>query len=99
MIFETLAAMADWENDKKFNLNADAAQAKSILTDARNTGAKTVIQEMTTSGVMTVTTETITINGVSRTNDPLNYLNQHIAGIQGKTPRKTVDANSTDRVY
>ncbi len=98
MIFETLAAMADWQNDKKFDLDADAAQAKSVLTDARNTGTKTVIEEMTTSGVMTVTSETITINGSSRTHDPLNYLNQHIAGIQNKTPRKTVDENSEDRV-
>ena len=98
MIFETLAAMADWENDKKFNLNADAAQAKTILEDARNTGTKTVIDEMTKSGVMTVTTETITVGGVTKTNDPLNYLNQHIAGIQSKAPRKTVDENSTDRV-
>ena len=45
MIFETLAAMADYADDKKFNFSSDAAQAKTVIADARNTGAKTVIDD------------------------------------------------------
>jgi len=99
MIFETLAAMADYVDDKKLNYSADAAGAKTVITDAKNTGAKTVINEFTTSGVMTVTSETITVGGVSRTHDPLNYLNQHVIGIQNKTPRATVEGDFQDIVY
>jgi hypothetical protein len=99
MIFETLAAMADYVDDKKFNYSSDAAGAKTVLTDAKNTGAKTVIDGFTASGVLTVTSETLTIGGVERTNDPLNHLNQHITGIQDKTPRATVEGNFEDIVY
>lgn len=99
MIYETLAAMADWANDKKFNLNADAAQAKTTLEDVANTGVKTVIQEMTTAGIMAVANETLTVGGVTKTNNAFNNLNQHIAGIQTKAPRKIVEDNSTDVVY
>ena len=99
MIFETLAAMADYADDKKFNLSSTAAQAKTVLTDARNTGTKTVIDEMTKAGVLTITSETLTVGGVTKTHEPLDYLNQHIVGIQNKTPRKTVEANESGRVY
>lgn len=99
MIFETLAAMADYADDQKFNFSSDAAQAKNVITDARNTGTKTVIDEMTKGGVLTVTSETITVAGVAKTHEPLDYLNQHILGIQNKTPRKTVEDNESGRVY
>lgn len=98
-IFETLAAMADYADDRKINLSSTSTQVKNVLIDVDNTGLKTVIDEMTKSGTMKVVNETLTVGGVEKVNNQLNNLNQHIVGIQGKTPRKTVEENSTDVVY
>ena len=78
MIFETLAAMADYQNNKAFDFNVDAAEAKTVLSDVRNT---------------------LTVAGVAKTHEPLDYLNQHIVGILNKTPRKIVEDNESGRVY
>ena len=98
-IYETLAAMADIADDKKFNFSSTPAQAKTALQDVANTGTKTVIDEITAAGVMNIANETLTVGGVEKTNNAFNNLNQHVAGIQAKTPRKTVEENSTDVVY
>lgn len=98
-IYETLAAMADYADDKKFNFSSDAAQAKTVLVDVDNEGTKTVIDDVTKAGVMDIANETLTVGGVEKVNNQFNNLNQHVAGIQAKTPRKTVEDNSTDVVY
>lgn len=99
MIFETLAAMAQWNNNKKFDFTASAAQCRANLVDVANTGAKTVINAQTTSGVMLVTNETLTVNGVAKTNNQFDWFSQHVRGLETKAPRKVVEAAMTNVVY
>lgn len=99
MIFETLAAMADYADNKAFDLNSTAAECKSTLEDVTNTGTKAVIQSMTTSGTMNVTNEVLTVGGVTKTNNQNDWFNQHMVGLQQKQPRKVVEANSSNVVY
>ena len=99
MIFETLAAMAQWNNNQRFDFTATAAQCRDNLVDVVNRGAKTVIRPQTLSGVMNITNETLTINGVAKVNNQLNWFNQHMRGLETKAPRKVVEDAMTNVVY
>lgn len=99
MIFETLAAMADYADDKKFNFSSTAAQAKATLVDVKSTGAKVVVNSITASGTMPYSNETLTVAGVVKVNNQGDWYNQHMVGLQNKTPRKVVEAESTNVVY
>jgi uncharacterized protein YlxW (UPF0749 family) len=49
MIFDTIAAMADWSNDKKFNYNVTDSQMQQVIDDLKNaTGQRVSINEITT---------------------------------------------------
>jgi hypothetical protein len=99
MIFETLAAMADYADDKKFNFSSSAAQAKATLEDVKSVAAKVVVGDVTKSGVMQYSNETLTVGGVVKVNNQGNWFNQHMIGLQKKTPRKVVEAASSTVVY
>jgi hypothetical protein len=100
MIFETLAAMADYADDKKFNFSSTAAQAKAVLADVKQTSAaKTVIADVTKSGAMQFSNETLIVGGVTKVNNQGDWFNQHMVGLQQKTPRKAVEAASSNVVY
>lgn len=100
MIFETLAAMADYADDKKFNLSSTPVQAKATLVDVKNsTTAKTVVAPMTVSGVMQFSNETLVVGGVTKVNNQGDWFNQHLVGLQKKTPRKVVEAAMSNVVY
>ena len=102
MIFETLAAMAQYDREGaergNFDFTATAAECKTLLTDVVNTGAKTVIIPQTLSGVMNVTNEVLTVGGHVKTNNQLNWFNQHMRGLETKAPRKVVEDAMTDVV-
>ena len=99
MIFDTIAAMAQWNNNKKFDFQASATLCRANLVDVANTGTKTVINDQTISGVMGVTNETLTINGVAKVNAQYDWFSQHIRGLETKAPRSVVEAAMTNVVY
>lgn len=102
MIFETLAAMAQYDRtgveSGNYDFTATAAECKTLLTDVVSRTTKTVIVPQTTGGVMNVTNEVLTVGGVVKTNNQLNWFNQHIRGLETKAPRKVVEAAMTDVV-
>jgi hypothetical protein len=99
MIFETLAAMADYADDKKFNFSSVASQAKATLDDVKSTAAKVVVGPVTASGTMNFSSETLTVAGVTKVNKQNDWFNQHMVGLQKKTPRKVVEASMSNVVY
>jgi len=84
MIFETLAHMADYADNSKIDFSSDAAQAKTVLE------ALTNIQ---------IDDETLTVGGVTKVNNQNDWYNQHLVGLQDKTPRSIVESNSSNVVY
>lgn len=99
MIFETLAAMADYADNKGFDFSSNAAQAKTVLEDATNAGTKTVIGDMTQSGTIQIEDETLTINTTAKTSNQNDWYNQHLVGLQQKSPRSVVEGNFQNVVY
>jgi len=99
MIFETLAAMADYADDKEFDFSSTAAQAKTVLEDATSVEAKAVIGDMTQSGTIQIENETLTINTTVKTSNQNDWYNQHLVGLQQKSPRSVVEGNFQNAVY
>jgi hypothetical protein len=99
MIFETLAAMADYANNRGFDFSSDAAQAKTVLEDATNAGTKTVIEDITAGGTIQIEDETLTVASTDKVNNQNDWYNQHLVGLQQKTPRSIVEANFQNIVY
>ena len=99
-IFETLAAMTDWEDDKKFNFSPVSADARALLADIKQCGTKTVVEDMTTGGTMEVQNESLTkgITPVTVVNNQNTVFDKFIIGIMNKTPYSTVEGQFENRV-
>ena len=98
-IFETLAAMADYADNKGFDFSSTAAQAKTVLEDATNAGTKTVIDDVTKGGTIQIESETLTVGTTDKTSNQNDWYNQHLIGLQQKTPRSVVEGNFQNVVY
>ena len=99
-IFETLAAMTDWVDDKKFNYSPVSADARALLADIKQGGTKTVVQEITQSGTMEYENEQITDGetGNTVTNNQGTVYDKFMIGILNKTPYSTVEGQFENRV-
>ena len=99
-IFETLAAMTDWIDDKNFNFSPVSADARAMLADLTQTAtAKTVVEDITTGAVLPIENESLTKASVTVTNNKNTVYDKHIIGILNKTPRSTVEGQFTNNVY
>ena len=98
-IFETLAAMADYADNKGFDFSSTAAQAKTVLEDATNAGTKTVIEDMTQSGTIQIQDETLTVGTTDKVSNQNDWFNQHLVGLQQKSPRSVVEGLFENVVY
>jgi len=59
MIFDTLAAMADWSDDKKFDKSATQSGVQAVMTDlGRSYTPKQIINEITQGGTLTFANDT-----------------------------------------
>jgi len=97
-IFETLAAMTDWIDDKNINYSPVSADARALLADIKQAGTKTVVEGITTSGTMEVQNETLTVGGVEKVSNQNYVLDKFMIGIQNKTPFSTVEGEYEHRV-
>ena len=81
MIFDTLAAMADYRNNLKFDLTATTAECKTemLLKNA--------------AGQFTMKDETLTVDGRTVTVNDANKLQYILRGLLVKTPLQTLNAN------
>ena len=94
MIYETLAAMADWLDDRRHDFQSSNVQAKTVLDDFRDGNANGVVDAVTNSGSLFIPNETLTVgNKFIMNNDKTAVLDDHITGIQGRTSRKELEDN------
>ena len=91
MIFETLAAQADWLNDRSHNFNSSEAQAKTVLDDYRDGNADGVVNDVTNGGTLFIENEVLTIGSRTITNDKTAVYDNYLVGMQDKTPRKVLE--------
>ena len=81
MIFDTLAAMADYRDNHKFDFTATTANCKSELVLKNDAGS------------LTLKTETLSVDGITKTvadKDKFKYL---MEGMLKKTPLQTINAD------
>ena len=99
-IFETLAAMTDWVDDKKFNYSPVSADARALLADIKQSGDKTVVGDITESGTMEIENEEITDGetGTTVTNNQNTVYDKFMIGLLNKTPYSTVEGEFENRV-
>ena len=89
MIYETLAAIADYNNNLKFDLTSTELEANETLVAYRDRDGS--VDKITRSGSLTIPEETLTINGVVVSNSKVDVLDDWLVAIQNKTPRTVVD--------
>lgn len=81
MIFSTLAAMADYNDDVKFNQSPNAAYDKTTM-EAKNT-----------AGALTLTTETLTIGNRTIVVSDSDKFSVFVDGLINRTPFSVVEPN------
>lgn len=84
MIFETLAAIAEWNNNLKFDNNATREQCETTQTDLHD------------AGKLPLMTETLTWDSDSKTVSEATKYSHYIYAIQKKTPRSVIESDLTD---
>jgi hypothetical protein len=89
MIFETLAAMADWNNNRKHDLTTTQSQANATLVGFRDRDGS--VDQITNSGSLTLSNEVLTINGQTINNDKAGVYDEYLVALQNKTPRKVLE--------
>ena len=99
MIYETLAAMADWLDNRRFDFGSSEAQVKAVLDDFRGGNVDNVVDDVTNSGTLTLSNEVLTIDGTTLTNDKNSRLDDYLVGMQDKTPRKVLEDNIAPDVF
>ena len=85
MIFDTIAAMADYNNDKKFDANATQAQCKTVMTTKNSAGLLTL-----GSGTITVDSQT------AKTLSDSDKFAIFTHAMLNKTPRALIESDMSD---
>jgi hypothetical protein len=93
MIYETLAAMADYSGNEKFDFTSTTTEAKAVLDDLRDGNTGGLVDFATASGSLTMANEVLTIGSRTITNDKTAVMDDYIVGMQDKTPRKVLEDN------
>lgn len=82
MIFDTLAAMASYDNNKKFDFAATRAQCKTAMTTRHN------------NGKLPLTESTITVDShTPKTADDATKFSYFVKGILDKSAYSTISSN------
>jgi len=82
MIFETLAATSDWDDDKRFNFSPNTAACEATVTAE------------STAGKLTISDETVRVGGTKvMDNDQAARLSYYLRGLMVKTPRSQLESD------
>ncbi len=81
MIFDTLAAMADYRNNLKFDLTATTAECRAELVLKNDAGS------------LTLKTETLSVDSISKNVADKDKIKYFMRGMLAKTPLQSLDAD------
>ena len=81
MIFETLAAMADYNDNKKFDNSPNVAYDKATML------------ALSVAGKLTLKSETLTVGSKTLNNSESDKYKFFVDGIMNRTPMATVQEN------